>query len=56
MSKKSSRKILSDLQKLYPELAKVNSSDNPISDFKQVFNNPGSRYFVNLPDGDLVEL
>jgi hypothetical protein len=56
MSKKSSRKILSDLQKLYPELDTVHQSDNPIRDFKKVFNNSDSRFFTTLPSGELTEI
>ena len=56
MSKKSSRKILSDLKKLYPELVGGGSFDNPISDFKQVFENSDSRFFVVSPFGSLTEI
>jgi hypothetical protein len=56
MSKKRSRKILSDLQKLYPEMAKGDLVHNPISDFKKIFSNSDSRFFVNLPNGDLEEI
>jgi hypothetical protein len=56
MSKKSSRKILSDLRKLYSERVSDAPSDNPITDFKKLFSNPDSRFFINLPNGDLEEI
>ena len=56
MSKKGSRKILSELRKLYPEIATVNQSDNPVADFKKVFDNLDSRFFVTSPSGELIEI
>jgi hypothetical protein len=56
MSKKGSRKILSDLQKLYPELVTVHRSDNPVADFKKIFNDSDSQFFVTSPSGELTEI
>jgi hypothetical protein len=56
MSRKGSRKILSDLQKLYPELYTVNQSANPIGDFEKIFSNSDSKFFVVSSSGDLTEI
>jgi hypothetical protein len=56
MPKKGSRKILSDLQKLYPELGTIHQSDNPVADFKKVFNNSDSRFFTISLSGELTEI